>query len=255
MSLIRKRPEVYVFVLWSEARSEEQAILADLASHFVILDLIEVVWTPGEIFASSLSRMYGEALPKDSEKEVHCGTGPFLAVVVQDTHPRYRLNRTSHGVKLLNRSISEARQRYRQSTGGGYRVHASDSVKETERNLTLMFGKRIDDFQRRPDAVSSPSRHALDPVGTNGWNSTEELLVVLAAYDAHRVSSDGSSTVTVRAEDVWWAEKIAGGREVAPGVREVLVEGVPLKVSILPSGPAPVRAVRAIVRQLSPNRS
>jgi hypothetical protein len=256
MSLIRKRPEVYVFVLWSEARREERAILADLAEHFTILDLIEVVWTPGEIFASSLSRMYGEALPEGSDKELHCGTGPFLAVIVEDKHPRHRLSRTSHGVKVLNSSISDARQRYRLSTGGGYRVHASDSVKETERNLALFFGKRIDAFRHGPVALSTPSQHPFDPVGTHGWSSTDELFIVLAAYDAHRVSLSGAApgAMTVRAADVWWVERIAGGREVGVGVREVLVDGKPLNLTILPSGPAPLRAARAIIRRMRPNR-
>jgi hypothetical protein len=155
---------------------------------------------------------------------------------------------------VLNKSISDARQRYRLSTGDGYRVHASDSVKETERNLTLMFGKRIKDFQLRPAALSGPSRHPFDPVGTHGWNSTDELLVVLTAYDAHRVPSGEPGTMTVRAEDVWWVERIAGGREVSPGTREVLVDGKPLSLTILPSGPAPLRAARAMIRRMRPNR-
>ena len=85
----------------------------------------------GETFARNLSRMYGDDLPPNSAKELHCGNGPFLVAVVEDLRPRYRLRRTNRGLRILNSAVFDARRRYRRWTDGGYKVHASDSVAET----------------------------------------------------------------------------------------------------------------------------
>ena len=137
------RGEPYVFILWSQARREERRILADLHARFAVLDMVEVVWTQGDTFARSLTRMYGSALPPGSDKELHCGDGPFLVVVVEDSHPRRRPRRTNHGVRLLNSAVIDARQRYRNWTGGGYRVHASDSVEDADHPLVVCACVRL----------------------------------------------------------------------------------------------------------------
>jgi hypothetical protein len=236
-AVLRRPPEVHLFVLWSESRTVEQRILDDLMSGFNVLDVIEVRWTPGEIFLTSLNRMYGDSLVAGSEKEVHCGTGPFLAVIVEDARPRYRFRRTNRGLKLLNSSIFDARRRYRDWTGGGYRVHASDSVEEAERNLVLLFGRHAGDFRAHPSAVLDIRRLEADPVGTQGWSSFDELATVLEAYGAILEESRDAPSLTVVAEDPWWAERIAGGREVGAGVREVEVAGTAVELRFIERPP------------------
>jgi hypothetical protein len=231
----RRRPQwpVYVFVLWSEARGSESRILDDISARFSVLDVAEVVWTPDERFAHNLSRMYGDALPPGSAKEVHCGTGPFLAVVVEDRAPRFGVRRTSKGRKVVNCSVFDARWRYRAWTGGGYRVHASDSVVETERNLVLLFGRSADAF-RNPTIPPQLRRvHASDPVGTDGWESVQQLLLVLRAYGARASElSPAGDALHVVTSDAWWADLLAGGRLVEPGVRELQVAGRPLTLTL-----------------------
>lgn len=230
----RPRPGIYLFVLWSEARREEDRIVADLGAHFTVLDAVEVAWTAGETFARNLTRMYGDALPPGSEKEVHCGSGPFLAVIVEDRRPRYRIRRTAQGLKLQNSSILDARHRYRMWTRGGYRVHASDSVAETGRNLALLFGMRTVEFRHRRPSVGGVRRWNSDPVGTNGWDSLGQLVLALEVHGGRiQKASRTSEPSIVRTSDVWWAEHIAGGREISPGTREVLVGGESLKLTIV----------------------
>jgi hypothetical protein len=220
-----RQPAVYVFVLWSEARREQTRILSDLASRFTVLDLAEVTWTAGETFAENLSRFYGDALPTNSAKEVHCGSGPFISAVIEDRNPRYRPRRTTRGVKLVNSSVFDARRRYRDWTGGGFRVHASDSLSETRRNVSLLFGTRVDDFRGRRGAVGGVMRRVeSDLAGAAGWTSRDELVTVLEAHKARVSQRSGQADhFDVVASDIWWIELIVGGDELRPRVRQVRV--------------------------------
>jgi hypothetical protein len=238
-------PPIHLFLLWSSARPEEGRILADIAARFRVLDLIEVTWTLGETFARSLSRMYGDDLPPHSAKELHCGSGPFLVAIVEDTQPRYRVRRTNGGLRVLNSSVFDARRRYRAWTNGGYKVHASDSVAETERNLALLLGERAEQFRDRRASVDGPLRRVnADPVGTDGWASLEQLKLALETHGARMArETDGLRSACVTASDVWWIELIVGGQELVPGVREVCVAGQPMLLTLQESLPARTRAM------------
>ncbi|MGK5173602.1 hypothetical protein [Geodermatophilus sp. CPCC 205761] len=253
-------PEIHVFVVWSEARREERRILADLAAHFTVLDVVEVVWTIGEFFARSLSRMYGAALPPGSDKELHCGDAPFLTVVVEDPHPRYRLRRKNRRLHVYNATVFDARRRYRRWTGDGHRVHGSDSVAEAAQNLIILLGKRIADYRGCAPHVGGARRHAADPPGTDGWTSVDELVGVLEVYDCRvigRSTHDGVERLCMLTTDAWWAELIAGGRETAPLACEVQVAGAPLQLHFeehppAVGGPRLLRAVRRLRSAGSP---
>ncbi|NEM05922.1 hypothetical protein [Geodermatophilus normandii] len=249
-----RKPEVHLFVLWSEARALEQRILDDIAAHFTVLELVEVTWTPGEVFAGNLSRMYGDALPPGSDKEVHCGSGPFLAVVVRDERPRYRVRRTNRGPQLLPSNVFDARSRYRQWTGGGYRVHASDSTAEAERNLVLLLGRWSAEFPRGDGAIRST---AGDPLGTDGWRSVGELVMALEAHGgslASRSTGPDCDRLTVRTPDAWWAERITGGHEVRPRVLDVPVADGTVRLDLVEVRPRRtlnwVDHVRPVIRTL-----
>ena len=246
-----RQPEVHVFVVWSEARGAEPRIRADLDATFRVLGQIRVTWSQGEIFTRSLSRMYGTALPPGSDKEVHCGTGPFLVVVVADDHPCYRIRGTNRGRRIVNSRVFDARRRYRLWTGDGYRVHASDSGEEAERNLVLLFGEGVDEFRHSAWHGDRPRDHAADPVGTRGWTSRPQLVRALEAYDCVVAGAARSGVrLDARAADVWWAERIAGGDEVAPAVRQVSVDGVPVRVEFRQRRGRRVRSVVRFVRPL-----
>ena len=240
---MHRRPPVYVFVLWETAREEEDRILADLHRTFRVLGEVEVTWTADETFARSLTRMYGDALPPGSEKEQHGGTGPFLLVLVEDRRPRMRPRHTGRGRRVVNARVYDARLRYRSWTGGGYRVHASDSVAETERNLVLLLGEGLDAVRRR--APGQVRGAAGDLAGTHGWASREQLLTALRAYGARPRGAQDEGRMSVLATDAWWAEHVAGGTEVAPGVRQLQVAGRSLELVVeqRPSGPARALAV------------
>ncbi|MGY1735363.1 hypothetical protein [Geodermatophilus sp. SYSU D00684] len=235
-----RRPEVHVFAIWSEARVLEERILEDLAGTFTVLEVVEVSWTPGETFARNLTRMYGDALPPGSDKEVHCGSGPFLLVVVRDDRPRHRLRRTTRGPALLNSTVFDARARYREWTGGGYRVHASDSAAEAARNLALLLGRRVSDVPGHDPRTGVVHSRAGDPVGTHGWESVDQLVLALEAHGCsptHRSTGPDGDRLVVRTPDAWWAERIAGGTEVTAGARDVPVASGTVRLVLVEEPP------------------
>jgi hypothetical protein len=237
-------PEPALFLIWSRARAHERRIMADIANHFVIREVVEVTWSADETFAANLNRFYGDVLPPGSDKEADCGTGPFLVVVVEDPRPRYRVRRTSHGPRYLNSNVVDARRRYRE-WAGGYRVHASDGPQEFRRNMTLLFGGRAGECSGTSWSGDVTTWRS-DPVGTHGWTSVEDLLDVLAAYGARPVGEAGES-VTVAAPNAWWVGVVAGGHESCPGVRQARVGDREVRLSIFECAADHPRGMAAVV--------
>jgi len=152
---------------------------------------------------------------------------------------------TNGGLRFLNRAVFDARHRYRAWTNGGYKVHASDSVAETKRNLALLLGEPAVKFRGRRASVDGPLRRVTaDPVGTDGWASLEQLKLALETHGARLDrETDGPRSASVTASDIWWIELIVGGQEVVPGVREVCVAGRPMRLTLQESLPARTRAM------------
>lgn len=245
--------EVHLFVVWSEARHVEGRILDDLARRFRVLDVIEVTWT-AEQFASNLTRFYGSALPAGSDKERHCGTGPFLVVVVEDAEPRYRMRRLSRGWGRVNAGVIDTRTEHRSWTGGGYRVHASETPAEADRDLVLLFGRRARDFLgSRPDPAG-PRRHEADLIGTTAWDDREQLLLALEVTSGWlELPAPAGADLALAVVDRWWAEHVLGGREV-DGLREVVVGGAPTRIALVEEPTRRPLAPRAARRLLRPAR-
>jgi hypothetical protein len=172
--------ELHLIIIWENARHAEDKILADIDKKFKIIKTFEVHWTKNK-FAENLSRFYGTLLPANSRKEVHVGTNPFLAVVVQDENPVYKTHTTSRGDKHVNTNLFTTKALHREWTGGGHRIHASNTRAEADHNLTLLFGKNSDDFLKTYG--SKPSKKVEkwphDPLGSDGWESLEQLFYVL----------------------------------------------------------------------------
>jgi hypothetical protein len=239
--------EVHLFVVWSEARTAEARILEDVAARFRLLDLVEVTWSRAA-FSQSLVRFYGSALPPGSDKERHCGTGPFVVAVVEDRRPRYRPRRTGRGWALVNASVIDARTRYREWTGGGYRVHASETAAEAERDLVLLFGRRGADFLASDAAPREALPHDADLVGTHGWSDPAELLLALEVTSgASELPPRDGADLALSVTDLWWAEQIAGGRDLGGGTRELKVAGRTLRVAFVETPARRTSGLRALV--------
>jgi len=168
-----KQSEVHVFIIWSKGLSEIDFILKDLESNFEIIKKTKVTWSPLK-FSENLSRFYGENLPKNSSKEKHCGKDTFLCVVVKDNNVVYDLRPTSKGLKAVNINMFDAKQRYREMTGGGHKIHATDNITESRHNLFLLYGFSYDNVFTDGKNIL-PDVYKNDLIGAYGWKSLDEV--------------------------------------------------------------------------------
>ncbi len=172
-------PEYHLFILWERARYQQEKILADIREHFTVVKLYDITWTP-ELVSSNFTRFYGENLPSHSDKEQECGTGAFLLVVVRDDKPKYEARVTSHGVEQVNVNMFDGKAKYREWTGGGHKIHGSNTPQETNHNLTMLLGTNTEDFLKQTKADSEKIETIQrDITGAKGWKNLQELFYVL----------------------------------------------------------------------------
>ena len=171
--------EIHLFILWENALFKKQEILEDIKKSFDILAMYNITWSK-EKFSENLSRFYGTNLPKGSGKEEHCGNGTFLLIVVRCNNPKYEKRDTSKGVQVVNINMFDKKTYYRELTGGGHKVHATNSETETNHDLTLLLGKSVQDFLKENPSFNGIEKNInQDLIGSNKWNSVEELFYVL----------------------------------------------------------------------------
>jgi hypothetical protein len=167
-----------LLVIWEKGRSHEDAILRMIAADpaLEVVGMIDVTW-PQEHFGAALGQLYGERLPSRSEKQRHCGTGPFLVVIVRDLDPRPGVRRTPRGLEHVDTHMFDLKQEARRLTGGGHRVHATDSAEEFRRDLIVLAQMTEEQLIER----GSWTRHPLigPPAGVDGWTDVDTMLAAL----------------------------------------------------------------------------
>ena len=211
--------------------------MADMAKRFTIVDVVEIIWSQG-LFAENLTRLYGQALPSGSEKEQHCGTGPFLLALVEDTCPRYARRRLGSGRAVVNTATLDAKQRYRSWTGGGHRVHATLSPHETERDLFLLLGERPERFLGAPSWDGTTRTLRLDLTGARGWSTAAELLTALDVTLRYVVlqAADERQLLQLLVDDLWWARAIAKADRLAGSLHTVEIAGNLVEIDLRETG-------------------
>lgn len=140
--------EINLFILWKYALEKQEEILKDIKKSFEIIEVYEVNWSDEE-YSNNLSRFYGTKLPDGSYKEEHCGRGTFLLVIVRDKKPKYEQRQTSRGPETVNVNMFDKKSYYRKLTGGGHRIHGTNSEIETNHDLTLLLGQNVEDFMKK----------------------------------------------------------------------------------------------------------
>ena len=240
-----REPEIHVFVLWSNALSQEQRILRDISDEFVVLDVRRVSWPVPE-FSWNLTRFYGGTLPPRAEKEMHCGTDPFLVVVIEDSTPTYAPRRTPKGV--VNARTFDAKQRHRRWTGGGHRIHASLDPIEAEHDLFLLLGRRTDDYRATRVPWNGEIAAGPDgPVGAAGWESVAELLTAIEVATPYVLLAESADELEVQVQDPTRAALTANVPAAEIGTRErheLLVAGRPFALALRSAGKGSVEGTR-----------
>ena len=172
--------ELHLFIVWERARYKETDIIDDIKANFTILKCYDIQWNSKNV-ASNFTRFYGTNLPSGSAKEVECGTGNFLLIVVFDENPRYANRYTSKGDAIVNINMFDAKSKYRSWTGGGHKIHATNSPWETNHDLTLLLGVNSENFLNSYQKSNNKVEYLKkDITGADGWNDLSELFYVLS---------------------------------------------------------------------------
>jgi len=213
--VIASAAELHLILIWSSALGQAERILADIRNRLVVREVVSIAWTRAR-FSENLTRFYGTHLPPESEKERHCGTAPFLVIVVEDARPVYRRRWTNRGPATVNAALFDAKLRYRRWTGNAHRVHTSDTRDEAARNLFFLLGRRPSSYSEGPRLWDGRiEKRARDLSGADGWTTFAELLEAVRLVTPCAVSEPlRNDTVDLVVDDVWWAEVIVNGRRV-----------------------------------------
>jgi hypothetical protein len=174
--------ELHALIIWEKSRGKTDEILDDLRANFNLLQVYDIKWD-SEHFSQNLTRFYGTNLPSGSFKEVHTGTGPFLFIVLKDLEPKYDFRETTKGKKSVNVNIFDAKQKYRSWIPESYPIHASDTQKETEHDLTLLLGKNLEDFEKHSSDNWDEKIISINSnlIGSDGWDDLDQIFYVLNA--------------------------------------------------------------------------
>ncbi len=214
---------------------------------------MEITWSRRR-FAANLTRFYGEKLPPGSRKQWHCGSGPFLVVVVEDVRPHYAA--PEPGRPPVNRRMLEARARYRELTGGGHRVHATLDTYEFAHDLFLLLGANAERFAGRGEWDGQVGRVRSETTGSLGWSDLDQLYEaltvtlpwVIVAGDSDIVPrgippSQSDADLELLVDDAWWGHAtILGRRRRRSNTREVSVGGRRLSIAVWAFGEGPADA-------------
>ena len=174
--------EIHLLIIWEKARYKEKEILKFVSNNFQLLDQFKIIWDKDK-FSKNLSSFYGAHLPPKSNKESHCGNGEFLAVTFYDHNPKYDFVETSRGSEKVNINVFEMKNKFRVLTGGGHKIHTTNSMQETNHDLTLLLGINYNDYEKiildknkNDEKIITIKKNV---AGIDGWKSLDELFYVI----------------------------------------------------------------------------
>ena len=134
----------HVIVLWRKARPFRERIRADLAREFAIVESMSVRWpwwrTPALLRAFYDDRRWMRWI----RKALTCGAWSFEALLVRDDRPDVATCRDGECAAGENRRMREVKKKYREWTGGRWRVHASATPDEAAYQYRFLTGRELD---------------------------------------------------------------------------------------------------------------
>ena len=68
---------------------------------------------------------------------------------------------------------------YRELTGGGHKIHATNDVIETNHDITLLLHQSIEDFLENTEKSDEEEKLKQNVIGAEGWKNTKEMFYAL----------------------------------------------------------------------------
>jgi thiamine kinase-like enzyme len=179
------KKELHLIIIWENGRYKEKEIVNSISEKFELVEKYKVNWNKN-LFGKNLTTFYGTNLPIGSEKEKHCGKGEFLLITFYDNNPKYGYVKTSRGTEEVNINIFACKEKFRELTGGGHKIHSTNSTIETNHDLTLLLGINYHDYEKSINnkSINNENENIIkvvsnNVVGVNGWKSLEQLFYVM----------------------------------------------------------------------------
>ena len=178
--------ELHLVIIWENGRYKEQEIVKSISENFELVEKYKINWNKN-LFGKNLTTFYGTNLPPNSDKEKHCGKGEFLLIIFYDNNPKYDYVKTSRGTEKVNVNIFACKEKFRNLTGGGHKIHSTNSPLETNHDLTLLLGINYSDYEILLKNRSNNDKKneniikntPLSITGVDGWESLEQLFYVM----------------------------------------------------------------------------
>lgn len=183
---ILSKKELHLIIIWENGRYKEKEIVDSISKKFELVEKYKVNWNK-KLFGKSLTTFYGTNLPPKSDKEKHCGNGEFLLVTFYDNDPKYDYVKTSRGIERVNVNIFSCKEKFRDLTGGGHKIHSTNSPLETNHDLTLLLGINYNDYELSLKDKFNPNKKNRNIIknipdkiiGVNGWESLDQLFYTM----------------------------------------------------------------------------
>ena len=104
-----------------------------------------------------------------------------------DLNPNYGFTETSRGIEKVNLNIFSMKQLFREWTGGGHKIHTTNSTTETNHDLVMLFGMNYLDYEssiQLKEKLGNKENNVIkilpqNTIGVDGWESLEKLFYVI----------------------------------------------------------------------------
>lgn len=176
--------ELHLVIIWENGRHKENEVLEFLNSKFEVVEKYKIKWDKA-LFGKNLTTFYGKNLPPNSGKEKHVGNGEFLLITFYDKMPIYEYSLSSKGTVNVNINLFRTKEKLRNLTGGGHKIHSTNTTEETNHDLILLLGVNYDDYEtlinlkNKYDNNNVIKEKLNNITGVNGWKNLKQLFYVL----------------------------------------------------------------------------
>lgn len=173
--------EFHIIIAWNKANITNNQIIDCFSDSLRLKKIIYYAWD--EAYAlNNFAAFYGEKLEDIRYKVEHCGAGPFRVFLIEDLEPRYDNRKTSSGIRKININLFDLKTKLRKITGGGHRIHGSDSVSESNLNSISLFGHGLGAIVNNPNLLelTNDSYIHRNLTGALGWKNWEEFFSTLS---------------------------------------------------------------------------
>jgi hypothetical protein len=168
-------PEKHLIILWPSCAAVTSELERAISESLKVLSVSFGSWNDSNA-RLNYSRFYQKNLLGDNETVSHKGMGRFHIYVVLDSKPEYGFRETSSGNRYVNVNVFRLKEKLRELSGGGHRVHTTNSQEELRCDVAMLWGidvlKALDFEKNVPQEINGT-------FGISGFEKISEVFLLL----------------------------------------------------------------------------